>query len=284
MANRWGNNGNSERIYFLRFQITEDGDCSHEIKRCLLLGRKAMTTLGGVLNSTDITLQTKARTVRFMAFPVVTYRRERRTIKNAEHRRTDAFELWCCIRLLRVLWPGRRSKQSIKEINSEYSMEELILKLKLQYFGHLMWELTYCKDHDSGLYNDWRQEEKRMRWLNGIINTMDISLSKLQEIVKDRSAMHVAVQGVIKSQTRLNVWIATHCDQVEFILGTQGVFTINRLMHHINNLKNKSQMIITIDAENAFDSIQYPSMIKKKNSQESGHTGNILQHNKGHKL
>ena len=139
MSNRWGSNGNSERLYFLGFQITEDGDCSHEFKRCLPLGRKAMTTLDGILNSRDITLPTKAHTVRVMTFPGVTYRCERRTIKNAEHQRIDAFELWCYIRLLRVLWRARRSNQLIlKEINSEYSLEELILKLKLQYFGHLM--------------------------------------------------------------------------------------------------------------------------------------------------
>ena len=121
-----------------------------------------MTKLDNILKIWDITLLTKVHLVKAMVFPVIMYGCESWTIKNAEHRRIDAFELWCCIRLSRVLWTGRRSNQSIKEINSEYSLEKLILKLKLQYFRHLMWELAYCKDHDSSLYNDWRQEEKEM--------------------------------------------------------------------------------------------------------------------------
>ena len=124
---------------FLGSKTTADGDCSHEIKRCLLLGRKAMTNLESILKSRDITLPTKAHTVKAMVFPVVMYGCESWTIKEAEHRRMDAFKLWCWRRFLRVPWTARRSNQSIlKEINPEYSLEGLMLKLKLQYFGHLM--------------------------------------------------------------------------------------------------------------------------------------------------
>ena len=139
MANRWGNNGNNEILYFLGSKITADGDCSHEIKRCLLLGNKAMTNLDSVLKSRDITLPTKIHLVKAIVFPVVMYRCESWTIKKAERQRIDAFELWCWKRLLRVPWTARRSNQSIlKEINPEYSLEGLMLKLKLQYFCHLM--------------------------------------------------------------------------------------------------------------------------------------------------
>ena len=125
---------------FLGSKITADGDCSHEIKRCLFLGRKAMTNLDGILKSRDITLPTKVHVVRPMIFPVVMYGCENWTIKKAECQRIDAFELWCCRRLLRVPWTARRSNQSIpKEISPEYSLEGLMLKLKLQYFDHLMW-------------------------------------------------------------------------------------------------------------------------------------------------
>ena len=136
MANRWGNNG---RDFFLGSKITADGDCSHEIKRCFLLGRKAMTNLDGILKRRDITLPPKVHLFKAMVFPVVMYECESWTIKKAEHRRTDAFELWCWRRLLRVPWTARRSNQSIlKEISPEYSLKGLMLKLKLQYFGHLM--------------------------------------------------------------------------------------------------------------------------------------------------
>ena len=138
MANRWGSNGNRDFI-FLDSKMTADGDCSHEIKRCLLLGRKAMTNLDRILKSRDITLPTKVHLVKAMVFPVVVYGCKSWTIKKAEHRKIDAFELWCWRELLRVLWTARRSNQSIlKEISLEYSLEGLILKLKLQYFGHLM--------------------------------------------------------------------------------------------------------------------------------------------------
>ena len=131
MANKWGNNGNSERFYFLGLQITADGDCSHEIKRCLLLGRKATINLHSTLKTRDLTLPTKVCLVKAMVFPVVMYGCESWTIKKAEYQKIDAFELWCWRRLLRVPWTARRSNQSIpEEISPEYSLEELMLKLK----------------------------------------------------------------------------------------------------------------------------------------------------------
>ena len=138
MTNRWGNNVNSDRL-FLGSKITVDGDCSHEIKRCLLLGRKAMTNLDSILKNRDITLPTKVHLVKAMVFSVVMYGGESWTIEKAECRRIDAFELWCWRRLLRVPWTARRSNQSIlKEISPGCSLEGLMLKLKLQYFGHMM--------------------------------------------------------------------------------------------------------------------------------------------------
>ena len=139
MANRWGNNGNSERLYFGGLKITADGDCSHEIKRRLLLGRKGMTNLDSILKSRDISLPKKVHLVIAMVFPVIMYGCESWTLKKAECQKIDVFELWCWRRLLRVPWTARRSNQSIlKEISPEYSLEGLMLKLKLQYFGHLM--------------------------------------------------------------------------------------------------------------------------------------------------
>ena len=139
MANRWGNNGNSEDFIFLRSKITVDGDCSHEIKRRLLLGRKAMTNLDSILKSRDISLPTKVHLVKALVFPVVMYGCESWTTKKAEHQRIDAVELWCWRRLLRVPWTARRSNQSIlKEISPECSLEGQMLKLKFQYLGHPM--------------------------------------------------------------------------------------------------------------------------------------------------
>ena len=139
MANRWGNSGNSGWLYFLGSKITADGDCSREIKRRLLLGRKVITNLGSILKSIDIALSTKVHLVKTMVFPMVMYECESWTVKKAEHQRIDAFELWCWRRLLRAPWTARRSNQSIlKKISPEYSLEGLMLKLKLQYFGHLM--------------------------------------------------------------------------------------------------------------------------------------------------
>ena len=139
MGNRWGNSGNGARLYFGGSKITTDDDCSHEIKRCLLLGRKVVTNLDSTLKSRDITLSTKVHLVKAMVFPVVMYGCESWTVKKAECQRIDVFELWCWRRLLRVPWTARRSNQSIlKEISPEYSLEGLMLKLKLQYFGHVM--------------------------------------------------------------------------------------------------------------------------------------------------
>ena len=140
MAHRWGNSGSSGWLYFGGSKITADGDCNHEIKRRLLLGRKVITNLDSILKNREITLLTKVHLVKAMVFPVVMYGCESWTIKKAEHWRIDAFKLWCQRRLLRVPWTARRSNQSnLKEISSEYSLERLLLKLKFQYFGHLMW-------------------------------------------------------------------------------------------------------------------------------------------------
>ena len=154
---------------FLGCKITVDSDCSHEIKRGSLLGRKAMTNLDSILKSKDITLPTNICIVKAIVFPVVIYRFENWTIKKAEHQRTDVFELWCWIRLLRIPWTSRRSSQSIlKEINPEFSMEGLMLNLKLQYFGHLMWKADSLeKTLVAG--KDWRPEEKGMTgWDSGM--------------------------------------------------------------------------------------------------------------------
>ena len=191
--------GKQCQTIFWGSKITADGDCSHEIKRCLLLGRKVMTNLDSILKSRDIILPTKVHLVKAMVFPVVMYGCESWTVKKAEPQRIYAFELWCWRRLLRVPWTARRSNQSIlKEIGPECSLEGMMLKLKLQFFGHLMRSVDSLEKTLmlGGIGDRRKRGRQRMRWLDGITDSLDMSLSELM----DREAWRAVIHGVTKSR------------------------------------------------------------------------------------
>ena len=212
---------------FLCSKITVDGDCSYEIKRLLLLGRKAMINLYSILKSRDITLPTKVHIVKAMVFSVVMYWCESWAIKKAVHQRIDAFELWCWRRLLRVPWTTKRSNQSIlKEISPEYSLEGLILKLKLWYFGHLMTRADSLEKSLMLRKTEGRKRRgwQRMRWLDGITSSIDMSSSELREMVKGRETCCAA--EVVKSQTRFSDWpTTTHLKVLNLIISAKTLFT-----------------------------------------------------------
>ncbi|KAK9403294.1 Reverse transcriptase domain-containing protein [Crotalus adamanteus] len=191
---------------FLGSKITSDGDCSQEIKRRLLLGRKAMANLDSILKSRDITLPTKVRIVQAMVFPVAMYGCESWTIRKAERKRIEAFELWCWRRLLRVPWTARRSNRSVlEEINPDCSLEGQILKLKLKYFGHLMRRKDSLEKSLmlGKIEGNRRRGRQRMRWLDGVTEAVGVNLNGLQKMVEDRKTWRNVVHGAAMGRTRL---------------------------------------------------------------------------------
>ena len=229
---------------FLGSKITTDGGCSHEIKRRLLLGRKAMTNLDSMLKSRDITLPTKVCLVKAMVFPVVMYGCESWTIKKAEHWRIDAFELWCCRRLLRIPWTARRSNQSIlKKISPEYSLVGLMLKLKLQYFGHLMQrtdslEKSLMLGKTEGRRRRGRQ---RTRWLDAITNLMDVSWGKLWGLVMDRETWRATCSPWGRKELDTTERLSWLTDQYSCLEDPMGRGTWWAVVHRVS----KSQTLLS---------------------------------------